>query len=169
MIELQTPRLYLREFLIQDARFLFEMNNEPDVIRYTGDLPFENEAAAVRLIASYDQYAKYKMGRLTVIFKETGETLGWCGLKYHPENDEVELGYRFKEKYWGNGYATESAAACLKYGFDELHLPYIAAIAKPENTASINVMQKLGMHYWKEVIEHDGLCVAYRISNPFRV
>ncbi len=165
MINLQTPRLILREFLPEDAQFLYEMNNEPDVIKYTGDVPFENVDAALQLITNYDQYALYKMGRLMVILKDTGETLGWCGLKFHPEKDEVDLGYRFKEKYWGGGYATEASIACLEYGFKELKLPYIAAIAKAENTASIHVMQKLGMHFWKHVMEHDGQCVAYRVDH----
>ena len=166
MIELQTPRLYLRQFLPEDANFLFEMNNEPDVIHYTGDVPFANEEGALRMIQSYDQYEKYKMGRLMVILKESGEKLGWCGLKYFIEVDEVDLGYRFKKKNWGKGYATESSGVCLNYGFKELQLPFIKAIAKPENISSTNVMKKSGMHFWKEVIEHDGLCVSYRIMNP---
>ncbi|MEO6584346.1 MAG: GNAT family N-acetyltransferase, partial [Ferruginibacter sp.] len=161
MILLDTPRLILRQFIAEDAPFLFAMNNEPEVIRYTGDQPFASEAEASLLIKNYDQYKNYRLGRLTVILKDTQKKLGWCGLKFHPENNEVELGYRFKMQYWGNGYATEASRASIEYGFNELKLPFIAAIAKAENTASIHVMKKLGMFYWKDVIEHDGLCVCY--------
>ncbi len=74
-----------------------------------------------------------------------GTFLGWCGLKYFPETDEVDLGYRFMKKYWGKGYATESSRACLNYGFHELKLKRIMAKAMPENKDSLKVMQKLGM------------------------
>jgi RimJ/RimL family protein N-acetyltransferase len=164
MIMLETPRLLLRQFLAEDAPFFFALNNDPEVIRYTGDTPFKDMEAAQTFLANYDQYEKYHSGRLSVLLKETGELLGWCGLKYHPQNGETDLGYRFKKIYWNKGYATEASIACLQYGFSVLNLPFIAATAMKENTASIRIMEKLGMKYWKEVQEHDGPCVCYRID-----
>jgi RimJ/RimL family protein N-acetyltransferase len=164
MIKLETDRLYLREFIEDDAQFFYELNNDPEVIRYTGDVAFKNKEEALALIRNYDQY-KSKTGRLTVVLKETGELLGWCGLKFHPENDQTDLGYRFKKVYWNKGYATEAARASLQYGFDTLHLPYIVATAQKENIASIKIMEKLGMHFWKEVVEHEVACVIYRIDS----
>lgn len=165
MIRLETPRLLLRKFLEEDAEFFFELNDDIEVIRYTNDEPFKNIEEARVLITQYDQYQKYNLGHFSVQLKETNKLLGWCGLKYHPENGETDLGYRFKKIYWNKGYATEASAACLEYGFNKLKLPFIIATAMKENTASIKVLQKLGMQYWKDVIDHDSACVVYKLDN----
>src|SRR5690349_8624290 len=113
MITLQTSRLILRQFMEKDAQFFFELNNDPDVIKFTGDEAFKNVEESKALIRGYDQYKKYKTGRLTVLLKETCELLGWCGLKYNPENGQTDLGFRFKQINWNKGYATEASRACL--------------------------------------------------------
>ena len=164
MIRIETERLILRQFLEEDAPFFFELNNDFEVIKYTGDLPFKTIEASKALITGYDQYQKYNSGRLTVVLKETNELLGWCGLKFHPENGDTDLGYRFKKIYWDKGYATEASIACIDYGFNKLNLPVILATAVKENRASLKVMEKIGMNYWKEIIEHDSLCAVYRIT-----
>jgi RimJ/RimL family protein N-acetyltransferase len=75
--------------------------------------------------------------------------VGWAGLAYLPEFDEIDLGYRFLPKYWGGGYATEVSRAILTYGFNKLELRRIIAIAMKENKASIRVMEKIGMEFDK--------------------
>ena len=52
--------------------------------------------------------------------------MGWCGLKYRSELNENDLGYRFKKYFWGKGYATETAYASIKYGFNKLSLPLLS-------------------------------------------
>ena len=85
---------------------------------------------------------------LAIIFKETGEFIGWCGLDHrNPADADPALFYLLKAKYWGKGLATEAAAALLGYAFSPLDLPGIHAGAAPENLASRRVMEKLGMHY----------------------
>ena len=86
------------------------------------------------------------MGRFTVTLHD-GTYLGWCGLKYFPEQEEVDLGYRLKKKFWGQGYATEASRACLDYGFHQLGLGRIIAKVMPENLASLKVVQKLRMNF----------------------
>ena len=142
---LKTQRLYLREMTEIDAENAFRLNSDPDVMRYTGDELAENVQQMRVFLANYDAFAKYKMGRWAVIVAETEEWLGWCGLKYHPETDEVDLGYRLLKSAWGKGYATEAAKICLIHGFETLGLKRIYAEAVEENTASTRVMQKLGM------------------------
>jgi len=149
---------------LADAQFFFELNSDPEVIKYTGDKPFNDIEETRSLIRNYDQYTKYKQGRLAVQLKATEELLGWCGLKYHPDTGETDLGYRFKKEYWNKGYATEAAHACLEYGLNTLSLPSILATAVKENTASVRVMEKLGMKYWKTVVEHGEACVVYQIQ-----
>lgn len=145
---LETQRLILRPMEEQDALHLFELNSDPEVVKYTGDPQSLNIADSYRILTErvYPQFQQYKMGRFSVLLKD-GTYLGWCGLKYFPENGEVDLGYRFHRRHWGKGYATESSRACLEYGFETLKLKAIIARAMPENIASIKVMQNLGMTF----------------------
>lgn len=144
----ETDRLILRLQTYEDAQSLVEMNSDPEVVRYTGDSSLANTSEARKLLEEivFPQWEKYKMGRFAVTLKD-GNYLGWCGLKYHPETDEVDLGYRFMKKYWGMGYATESSRASLDYGFKTLKLERIIAKAMPDNKDSLKVMQKLGMTF----------------------
>jgi RimJ/RimL family protein N-acetyltransferase len=148
MLITETDRLILRLQTLADAENLVTMNSDPEVVRFTGDKSLSNSAEARELLEKivFPQWHKYKMGRFTVTLKD-GTYLGWCGLKFHPETNEVDLGYRFMKKYWGKGYATESSRASLDYGFKTLKLERILAKAMPENTDSIKVMQKLGMTF----------------------
>lgn len=146
---LETPRLILRPHVLDDAHNLFILNSDHEVVRYTGDISFATLLDAQILIKErmFTQFEKYKMSRLAVIRKDDNAYLGWCGLKYFPETDEVDLGYRFMKKFWGMGYATESSLVCLEYGFNTLKLPRIIAKAMPDNVGSIKVIQKLGMTF----------------------
>ncbi len=71
------------------------------------------------------QYALYDHGRWAVHIKQGLAFIGWCGLKYRPERNEVDLGYRFDPSSWGKGYATEAAFASIGYGFKNLGLARI--------------------------------------------
>ena len=86
-----------------------------------------------------------------VIEKSGGELIGDCGFLRMPEPDEheIELGYRLMKSWWGRGYATEAAAACVEYGFDRLSLDCIVAVTNPENRASQRVLQKIGFVKYK--------------------
>lgn len=146
-ITLSSERLILKQMNLADAQDMFILNSDPEVIQYTGDVMFHNVEDALNLLKNYDQYTKYKMGRLSLFDKLTGEYIGWCGLKYLEERDQVDIGYRLLKKHWGKGYATESARVCLDYGFNTLNLEEIIGSAMLENPASINVFKKLGMKY----------------------
>jgi len=143
-----TDRLHIRLAKIEDAPLLFDLNSDPEVVRYTGDSPFNSMSEVLNVIRErmIGGYEKYKMTRMMVFLKD-GTFLGWCGLKYFPETNEVDLGYRFFKKHWGKGYATESSKVMLEYGFNTLDLKRIIAKAMPENVNSIKVMQKLGMTF----------------------
>ncbi len=163
----ETERLYLREFIAEDATHLFQMNKDKDVIRFTGDKKFSSLNAAKSLIANYDEYKKHKMGRWAVCLKSNNEFLGWCGLKFHPEENYVEVGYRFYKKNWGRGYATESAKASIEYGFETLKLHAVFAHADVANDASHRVIEKCGLKFVKQD-EYDGMpAKLYKIENPF--
>ena len=73
--------------------------------------------------------------------------MGWAGLQPLSGTDEIEVGYAFERAAWGRGYATEVASAIVQWGFEELGLERIVAVASPENAGSRRVMDKLGMRY----------------------
>ena len=161
---IETPRLLLREFSLSDAPGFHAMNADAEVLRYTGDEPFADLAAAEAFIRSYDHYRRYGYGRWTVLRKADQAYLGFCGFKYDPDLDETDLGFRLPREYWGQGYATEAARACLSYGFQSLGLEVIVGRARRDNLASVRVLKKTGFTYWKDFLfdgEHPG--VYYRI------
>ncbi len=170
-IIIETPRLLLREFREEDASFFFELNEDPEVVRYTGDPPFGSVEEARQFLRDYGQYEKFGYGRWAVLLKGEEKDgspawIGWCGLKYTPELDETDIGFRFFRRYWGQGYATEAARACLDYGFGALGLKQVVGRVMKGNKASIRVLEKIGMEFWKEFdfAEHPGL--YYRKSLP---
>ncbi len=159
--ELTTDRLIMRPFREEDGSMMYKLNEDPEVLQYTGDVQFADAATASTFLREYDQYEKYGVGRLVVILKETGETLGWCGLKYHPDANEYDIGYRFFKQHWGKGYATESAKAAMEYGFAILKLDRIIGRARIENPASINVFNKLGMRFIEPYTEDGKQWILY--------
>ncbi len=92
---LETNRLYLRRMTIEDAENIYLLNLDPEVIQYTGDDAFESIESAEKFLSSYNHYSKYDFGRWAVIDKNSQAFLGWCGLKYTPETDEYDIGFRF--------------------------------------------------------------------------
>jgi ribosomal-protein-alanine N-acetyltransferase len=146
-LQLETERLMMRPFHMDDAPGMFELYQDADVMRFTGDVPFTTIADAEAFISGYDQYEKYQMGRLSVFIKQTGEYIGWCGIKYLADTNEVDLGYRLLKRYRGMGYATEAARASLDDGFKVLGLNRIIGKAMTDNAPSINVFKKLGLTY----------------------
>jgi [ribosomal protein S5]-alanine N-acetyltransferase len=145
MLILKTSRFILREFITSDASEFYLLNLDPDVIRYTGDKSFKDINEATQFLHHYDHYKKYGFGRWAVIDKIRDKFTGWCGLKYTPEVDEIDIGFRFYKMYWNNGYATETAKASIDYGFNELGLSKIVGRVMKENSASIKVLEKIGM------------------------
>ncbi len=148
---IETERLVLREITFDDKEELFQLHSDPKVQKWTGEpvvtsMKEIEQAIRIRL----NDYKKYGLGRLAVIQKTTNEFIGWAGLTYLPEFDNVDLGYRLKKKYWGMGFATEASKAIIDHSFNVLNIDLIIAIALPENKASIRVMKKVGMIYDKQ-------------------
>ncbi len=147
---LETPRLWLREMTVDDAGDFYTLNADEEVIRYTGDASFASEDDARQFLAGYEQYRLFNRGRWAVIRKEDGRFLGWCGLKFHEDNGQTDVGFRLMKQFWSKGYSTEAAKACLAYGFQQLGLQCITAQVRKENIASIKVLRKLGLTQVRE-------------------
>jgi RimJ/RimL family protein N-acetyltransferase len=147
---LETDRILLREFVLDDVEAFFRMVSDPDLTRYTGDGGKTLEEARKGLEERlFQDYRKYGYGRWAAVYKPTGQVIGFAGLKYLEDVGEVDLGYRFFKEYWGQGLATESSRAVLAYGFDTRRLQRIIGIADIENKASIRVLEKVGFQFEK--------------------
>ena len=147
-VVIETERLLLRTFSETDAPLIYELNLDPDVTRYTHD-PVKDLAHATEILEKtiIPQYALYNHGRWAVHLKATLDFLGWCGLKYRAELNEIDLGFRFKKEFWGKGFATEAAYASIKYGFEKIGLQRIVGRAEIDNIGSLKVLKKCGMNY----------------------
>lgn len=154
-IILHTENLYLREMTPDDGLLAFELNSDPLMLQYTGDEAFKSIEEATTFLSNYKDYKKYGFGRWAVIDKASDEFLGWCGLKYVEENDEIDLGYRLFRKHWNKGIATESGRACLAYGFRDLNIKEIVGRVMKKNEASTKVLLKCGFTFWKD-FDFDG-------------
>jgi RimJ/RimL family protein N-acetyltransferase len=138
---------------VDDARFMLELMNEPSYIRFIGDRKIRTlEGAKVSItngpIASY---ARNGFGLYLVELKETGESIGICGLIKRDRLDDVDIGYAFLPKFWLKGYAIESAMAVKNYARDILGLKRMVGITDPENTGSIRVLERIGMNFEKMI------------------
>ncbi len=165
----QSPHLYFREFTANDIQLLFELNSNPNVIKYVHEpAPTLENITDILHNVILPQYKLYGHGRWAVYLKNNHEFIGWCGLKYVTETGEIDLGYRFKEDYWGHGYGYEAAKSTIDYGFKILKLTCITATALPENIASWKIMEKCGMQYIGEVNDKGWVVKKYKICNPER-
>lgn len=168
---IETERLIIRELIPEDAPGIFELDSDPEVQRYLGNKPLKNITEAHDVIAMIrQQYQENGIGRWAVLEKATHTFLGWTGLKFHRmsingQQHFYELGYRFIKKYWGMGFATESAIASVSHGFNEMKLTEIFAMTHIENLDSQHVLGKAGLHYMNDFFYLGEWNKWYKISN----
>jgi len=149
----ETERLILRAIVPSDVDAMFELDSDPAVHKYLGGRPVKTKQQIEKIIEFVrKQYQENGIGRWAVIDKSSDQFIGWTGLKLVKEtinnqSNYYDLGYRLIRKYWGKGLATESAIASLNFGFNEMNLKEIIAIAQIENKASNRVIQKLGFEF----------------------
>lgn len=157
----ETDRLILRELEYTDTNDLFEMDSDPEVHLYIENNPVKSKDEITKVIEMLKkQYQENGIARWAVVDKLTNECIGWSGLKYFNQplnnhNNFYELGYRFKKKHWGKGFATESSIAILDYGFQNLDVDSIFAITDPNNLNSKKVLTKLGFDF-QETFDYEG-------------
>lgn len=163
----QTPRLLLRRFTIADAPLILELNSDPEIVKYIHEPTLKTTKQAEEILKDIilPQYQN-NLGRWAIHIRESNEFIGWCGLKYRPELDEIDLGYRLMQKAWGCGYATEAARHTIEYAFDVLNLKLITARAHIENIASIKVLEKIGMEFTGEGVVDDCPLRTYIKARP---
>lgn len=153
MTILETERLLLRHLNDDDAEFMLELLNDPSFIQNIGDRKIRVLDGARIYIRNgpVASYAKNGFGLYLVQLKETGESIGICGLIRRDQLKDVDIGYAFLPRYWSKGYAIEAALAVKAQARDLIGLKRIVAIVDPRNAGSIRVLEKLGMTFEKMV------------------
>lgn len=143
---LETERLFLRSWTLDDAQRLFEICRDAEVMRYIGTgNPYENVEQAKEFLKWATNYERENgFCRWAVVEKITGKIVGSCGFARPHGTEEIELGYLFARQSWGQGLATEAARAMLSYGFGKLRFREIIAMTDAENHASRKILQKIG-------------------------
>lgn len=164
MILIETARLQMRKFELQDAEAVLAFSRDPQVTRYTGDkgeVKTLDDAKRVIEQVWFKDYRTYGYGRYALVHKADNKVIGFCGLKYLPEFEMADLGYRMLPDYWGQGLGMECAQAALCYGFDKLELDKVFAMADVENTGSNRILQKLGFIDLGESDYHGHRVITY--------
>jgi RimJ/RimL family protein N-acetyltransferase len=151
--EIETARLQLRRFTLDDAEIFFILGSHPEVIRYATRAPLASlDEARERLLAvPMRDYTTHGCGRLLIIEKTTAQSIGWCGLKYNAGLGEVDIGYRLLPEYWGNGYAGEACRAVIERGWPQPGLRRLVGTVHPDNARSRRLLISLGFSYERNV------------------
>jgi RimJ/RimL family protein N-acetyltransferase len=163
-LQLESLRLLYRPFELSDAQALFEMDSNPNVHKYLWQKPTLDIDESIQIIEMVQkQYKENGIGRFATILKETGEFIGWTGIKF--VNDQVEngntnfydYGYRLNEKFWNQGFATEATKAWLEHGFNQMNIQVMNAYTHAENGASNHILSKSGFQFIEDYPDKDGI------------
>ncbi|WP_298417321.1 GNAT family N-acetyltransferase [uncultured Kordia sp.] len=174
-IHIETERLHIRALEESDLDGMFTLDSDPEVHRYLGNKPITHTDEALKYIKDIrKQYAKRGIGRWAVEIKETGEFIGWVGLRLYTDytfnnhTNFYDIGYRLQPKFWGKGYATEASKACLNYAWNVLKLDKVYGITEMGNEASHKVLLKIGLTYLEDFYyePEDMMLRWYAISKP---
>jgi RimJ/RimL family protein N-acetyltransferase len=144
--------MLLRQLTRDDVNNLLGIFCDPIAMRYYPSTKSREETEGW-ILRNLEGYQKYGIGLWAAIFKDTNEFAGQCGLVVQQVDGktEIEIGYLFLRKYWGQGLATEAALACRDYGFTSLNQTRLICLINPGNMPSRRVAEKIGMTLEKEV------------------
>lgn len=172
MPEIETARLLLRMFSRDDLDDLSRIYADADVMRYLLGHPLTRDETTGWLNYFLAGWEDYGFGWWAAVLKESGELIGHCGLQFIHVTPEIEVTYGLAKAYWRMGLASEAARACLRYGFAQLKVDRIYALAEPGNIGSHRVMERVGMRYDKTEYYKDDLyegdLIYYVMSREYR-
>lgn len=135
--------------------------SDPEVMRYMPRMDDTPDAFAKAVLAGFTNAREQRqVGAWVIADKADGRFMGHCMLRYREALNDHELGYALGKAFWGKGYATETARAVARYGFEQANLERIFAVVIPENIPSARVLEHLGFAYEKDGTLYD-LSVAF--------
>jgi [ribosomal protein S5]-alanine N-acetyltransferase len=161
---LETDRLVLAAWQLSDWIALRPIATDVEVMRYiTGGVPWTDERIQLFVTRQIELFSQRGFCRWKLLVKPTREMIGFCGVGFWGDGVELEIGWWLARQYWARGLATEAARAALRDVFERAGLDRAISIARPANTASIRIMEKLGLKLECE-FEKDGVrLVRYAI------
>lgn len=155
-VRLETPRLRLASWREEQVPDFLAIASDPEVMRHIGPgRPWTEEQARAfvrRQIAGEPANGFCLWGLLE---RATGHLIGHCGLQRVGNTSEIEIGWWLARDRWGQGLGTEAARRVVAFAFEELRLPRLVSIVQPANTASIAVMNRLGMRLERRARQGD--------------
>ncbi|HEX8220721.1 MAG TPA: GNAT family N-acetyltransferase [Chloroflexia bacterium] len=162
---IETERLRLRVFRPDDLDALAAFYADPETMKWmrTGQ-PVPREQVERAIPRYIEVFKENGFGLFAVELKESGTLIGQCGIIYLDNTPEVEVGYLFGQPYWGQGYATEAAAASRDFGFNVVGLSRLVGITRPENVPSQRVLQKIGLRYEKDAVYYNMECKYFSLD-----
>jgi RimJ/RimL family protein N-acetyltransferase len=166
-LTLETERLVLRALTLEDLEEMATLLGDAEALVLWGDA-LDRAGARAWIERNLARYASHGFGRCAVIWRETGELIGDCGLipTIVEDEDVVELGWITRRSFWGKGVATEAGAAWREYGFGVLGLERIVSMISAVNPASRRVAEKLGFTVEREAIWGDLPHLMYSMRRP---
>ena len=149
MTVLETERLILRHFNLDDAPFVLTLLNEPSFLQYIGDKKVRTLDDARQYITNGPRasYERHGFGLYRVELAGSNTPIGMCGLLKRDELPDPDIGFAFLPDYWNKGFAFEAATAVLNYAREQLKLHRVLAIVNPDNDASIKLLERLGLKF----------------------
>ncbi len=151
IVPIRTARLSLREFVKSDFQAVHDYSSDPRVTRYLFFGPRDEDATADYLDGLLASQRERPRTRFELAVEETasGRVIGACDLSFI-ESHAVDLGYMLGMENWGKGLATEIALALVDAAFYDLHAERVISTVDVNNSASIRVLEKIGMR-WEAV------------------
>jgi RimJ/RimL family protein N-acetyltransferase len=149
---LETDRLRLREFTLDDIPFIVELVNSEGWLKYIGDRNIKTHEQAKNYLENgpLKSYQVNGYGLCLVETKEDQKAIGMCGILKRDTLDSPDIGFAFLPNFSGKGYAFEMALATLNYAKENLRITSVAAITMIDNVRSIKLLTKLGFGQYKK-------------------
>lgn len=167
---IETERLLLRMFRAEDSETIYKLFNDADVQKHLSPANRRTrEQIKVTLKNFVSRWDERGFGVWCVTEKKSAKVIGYCGFQLFDEMPEIEIIFAFLKNFWGKGFATEAAKACLRFWFEELTSDEIFAASSPKNIAALQVLEKIGMRYVEKSARYQMELVTYSISrNEYR-
>lgn len=163
---IETQRLILREYLIEDFDALYEIMSDAQTMQHY-PAPFDEERTRGWILWNLENYKKFGFGLWAVVLKETGEFIGDCGITIQNIDGQMlpEIGYHINKKYWRRGFAKEAAGAVRDWVFENTDYNEIYSYMKYTNVASYSTAIANGMKKLKEYADpKNEVSYAYSIT-----
>jgi RimJ/RimL family protein N-acetyltransferase len=160
---IETKQLLLRPLELSDAEALYKIYCDPEAILYWGT-PDRSLDESKQRIQRFNEDWSNGFGDWALVDKVSKKFVGFCGLHYISGMPEVNLGYLVDRNHWGKGFGTEASKASLDFGFQNCKMDQIVATTAPKNIASLKVLEKCGLSFWKKIERNNRERVVYSIT-----